>query len=186
MDLIDTLQKSSSLYPYYDYVHGYGVPRATLYFGIDSVFRGAPSIELEKSPSYLQEAYYTFKYLSNEGTQIFYQILDQKGYIKEYYVVRFGEDSKTGEDYGESPKLYVKNVDKGDKIRVFHRGTFIERIEMRNVLVFVFLRCIQSSVAQDYVVEERFDPLEYGYDSINLNFRAIAGWGITTNTPFQG
>tara|TARA_B100000683_G_scaffold277943_1_gene341093 strand:- start:893 stop:2485 length:1593 start_codon:yes stop_codon:yes gene_type:complete len=127
MDLIDTLQKSSSLYPYYDYVHGYGVPRATLYFGIDSVFRGAPSIELEKSPSYLQEAYYTFKYLSNEGTQIFYQILDQKGYIKEYYVVRFGEDSKTGEDYGESPKLYVKNVDKGDKIRVFHRGTFIEK-----------------------------------------------------------
>ncbi|MBL57633.1 MAG: hypothetical protein CMP61_10615 [Flavobacteriales bacterium] len=56
---------------------------------------------------------------------------------------------------------------------------------MRNVLVFVFLWCIQSSVAQDYVVEERFDPLEYGYDSINLNFRAIAGWGITTNTPFQ-
>lgn len=127
MDLIDTLQKSSTLYPYFDYSHGYGVPRATLYFGVDSIYSGEPSIELKKSPNYIQNAYFYFNYITHEGSQVFYQIIDENGYIKEYYVVRFGDDENTNDSYGESPKLYLTDLKKGEKIRVFHRGTFIEK-----------------------------------------------------------
>ena len=120
MNLMDTIQKSSSLYPYFDYSHGYGVPRATLYFNEDTIKGDNPSIALLKSPNYLVDKYYYFKYLSHPGTQIFYQIVHQEGYIKEYKVVTFEKSS-------ESPKIYFKNHSKGQMIRVFHRGTYIEK-----------------------------------------------------------
>ena len=41
--------------------------------------------------------------------------------------IRFGDDENTNDSYGESPKLYLTDLKKGEKIRVFHRGTFIEK-----------------------------------------------------------
>jgi subtilisin family serine protease len=125
MGLIDTIQKSSSLYPYFDYSHGYGVPRATLYFGLDSIYSGKPSIEIKKSPNHLNKEYFFLKYLSHEGSQVFYQIMDKVGWVRNYYVVRFGKDPLTGELFGDSPKIFLNDLEKGEKIRVFHRGTFI-------------------------------------------------------------
>ena len=127
MGLIDTLQKSSTLYPYFDYSHGYGVPRASLYFGVDSIYLGTPSIELKKSPNYLKKGYFFLNYLTHEGSHVFYQILDKMGYIRNYYVVRFGRDQTTGFLYGDPPKIFLNDLEKGEKIRVFHRGTFIEK-----------------------------------------------------------
>lgn len=121
MELMDTLQKVSSLYPYFDYSHGYGVPQASRLFGIPSPFK-TPSIEIVKSPNYLAEEYYSLRYLdsNDENTQIFYHIEDKDGYLKHYKVVQF-----TGED---SPKIRMGDYEKGDVIRIFHRGTFIEKI----------------------------------------------------------
>jgi len=119
MDLMDTIQKSSTLYPYFDYSHGYGVPRASLYFKEDTIKGDSASVILKTSPSSLDDGYYYLKYKSHIGSQIFYQIASEEGYIKEYYVVRF-------EDEDNSPKIYFKDLKKGQKIRVFHRGTFIE------------------------------------------------------------
>jgi len=120
MNLIDTIQKTSSLYPYFDYSHGYGVPRATLYFDEDTIRGEKPSIELLKSPNYLVDKYYYFKYLNNKGSQVFYQIMHKEGYIRDYKVVTFEKDN-------ESPKIYFKDLSKGEVIRVFHRGTYIEK-----------------------------------------------------------
>ena len=120
MSLIDTIQKTASLYPYFDYSHGYGVPRATLYFNEDTVKGEKPTIELLKSPNYLVDGYYYFKYLNNKGTQVFYQIMHKEGYIRDYKVVTFKKKN-------ESPKIYFKDLSKGEVIRVFHRGTYIEK-----------------------------------------------------------
>ena len=120
MNLIDTIQKTSSLYPYFDYSHGYGVPRATLYFGEDTIKGEKPSIELLKSPNYLVDGYYYFKYLNNKGSQVFYQIIHKEGYIRDYKVVTFEKNN-------DSPKIYFKDLSKGELIRVFHRGTYIEK-----------------------------------------------------------
>ena len=120
MNLIDTIQKTASLYPYFDYSHGYGVPRATLYFDEDTIKGNTPTIALLKSPNYLVEGYYYFKYLSNKGTQVFYQIIHKDGYIRDYKVVTFDKSKK-------SPKIYYKDLSKGEVIKVFHRGTYIEK-----------------------------------------------------------
>ena len=120
MNLIDTIQKTASLYPYFDYSHGYGVPRATLYFDEDTIKGENPTIALLKSPNYLVDGYYYFKYLGNKGTQIFYQIVHKNGYIRDYKVVTFEKNN-------ESPKIYYKDLSKGEVIRVFHRGTYIEK-----------------------------------------------------------
>ncbi len=120
MNLIDTIQKTASLYPYFDYSHGYGVPRATLYFGEDTIKDKNPTIALLKSPNYLVEGYYYFEYLSKKGTQFFYQIIHKDGYIRDYKVVKFQKNKK-------SPKIFFKDLSKGELIRVFHRGTYIEK-----------------------------------------------------------
>lgn len=119
MDLVDTIQKSSSLYPYFDYSHGYGVPQASKYFNADTIQADSATVTIEKSPSYLQEGYYSFEYKSHNNSQIFYQIVNKKGIIKEYNVVKF-------EFKNDAPKIYYSDLEKGDKIRVKHRGTFIE------------------------------------------------------------
>lgn len=33
MQVFDAIQKSASLFPYYDYAHGYGTPQASYFFG---------------------------------------------------------------------------------------------------------------------------------------------------------
>lgn len=123
IELMDTLQKVSSLYPYYDYSHGYGVPQASKLFG-DTVFRDTASVVLLKSPNYLQEKYYYFKYMqpAYEGTQIFYHIQSSKGFIKSYYVVKFDSE------YDVSPRINFRELSCGDIIRVWHRGTYIEKV----------------------------------------------------------
>lgn len=119
MELMDTIQKISSLYPYYDYSHGYGVPQAGRLFGEKRV-DNSNSIELRMSPSYSDYKYYYFHYNCDDDSQVFYHIEDKDGYLKAYSVVHF--KNKTG-----SPRVYTSDLKKGDILRVFHRGTLIEK-----------------------------------------------------------
>jgi|TARA_B110000259_G_scaffold62519_1_gene73985 serine protease AprX len=119
MDLIDTIQKSSSLYPYFDYSHGYGIPQATIYFGVDSVKSDSVSVVIKKSPNHLTEKYYYFEYRSHYGSQIFYHIESKDGYLKEYNVVEFSRKE-------DSPKIHFEEYENGDILRVFHRGNVFE------------------------------------------------------------
>lgn len=123
MALKAIIEEVSTLHPYFDYSHGYGVPRAGLYFETDTFNVDSPTVSLDKSPSYLQEGYFKFNYLHDKyhNTQIFYQIVDKVGFIKSYYVASF--------DKLDDPlKINFSDLEKGDLIRVFHRGTFIETI----------------------------------------------------------
>ena len=123
IDLLDTLQKVSSLYPYYDYAHGYGVPQANKLFN-DVLFNDTASVVLLKSPNYLKDGYYFLKFNSPKyfDTQVFYHIQSKEGYLKSYHVVRFGADVSC------LPRIYEKNLDVGDVIRVWHRGTYFEKV----------------------------------------------------------
>jgi hypothetical protein len=122
-DLLETIQKVSSLYPYYDYSHGYGVPQASKLFK-DVIFEDTASVVLLKSPSYLKDGYYFLNYTNPEDydTQVFFHIQAKEGYLKSYNVVEF-EDGMIG-----APKIYYSDLESGDIIRVWHRGTYIEKI----------------------------------------------------------
>lgn len=121
MDLLDTIQKSCSLYPYFDYSHGYGVPRASLYFGVDTIKSDSASVELVKNANHNVDGYFEIKSTDKERVQVFYQIVDKEGYIKRYWVVEFDE-------HDDLPRIDFSELNKGDIIRVFHRGTFIEEV----------------------------------------------------------
>ena len=122
-DLLDTLQKIGSLYPYYDYSHGFGVPQASKLFN-DVIFNDTSSVVLLKSPNYLQNGYYFLKFTKPEyfETQVFYHIQSRKGYLKGYYVVTFNGDASS------QPRIYEKDLEVGDVIRVWHRGTYFEKV----------------------------------------------------------
>ncbi len=123
MELMDTIQKVSSLYPYYDYSHGFGVPQANKLFK-DTLFRDTASVVLLKSPGYLSDGYYFLKYTYDEDydTQIFYHVQSKKGYLKSYHVVSFDVE------YDTPPRIYQKDLEVGDIIRVWHRGTYFEKV----------------------------------------------------------
>ena len=121
-ELLETLQKVSSLYPYYDYSHGYGVPQASKLFN-EVIFNDTASVVLLKSPNYLKDGYYFLKYQNPKyfGTQVFYHIQSKEGYLKSYYVVKFEDDAAS------LPRIYEKDLEVGDVIRVWHRGTYFEK-----------------------------------------------------------
>jgi serine protease AprX len=104
MQLFQEIEKSGSLYPYFDYAHGYGVPQAN-YFTVANRVTVAPTFELietndtlrilaksELSGSVLPElspdAETFIPEMTDQGINYFYyNIMDAAGVIESYYVL---------------------------------------------------------------------------------------------------
>lgn len=57
---------------------------------------------------------------------------------------------------------------------------------MKNLTIIIFVFFVQYLFAQDYVVEERFDPENYAGDSIRFtDFSFITGWGNFINNDLS-
>lgn len=54
MDLYEKIEESSSLYPYFDYAHGYGVPQASYFFKKDTVLKHQPTFTVIESKGSIQ------------------------------------------------------------------------------------------------------------------------------------
>jgi serine protease AprX len=117
MELKDTIVKSSSLHPYYDYSHGHGLPFAEKYFGNDIYKRDSTfSIKIRNDTVYIVP-HHDYK-----GETFYYHIQSREGHIKEYYVFEAHQN-----DDGENEFYIVeKNHKQGDLLRVFHRSYMIE------------------------------------------------------------
>jgi len=104
MQLFREIEKSGSMYPYFDYAHGYGVPQAA-YFTESKKVTSDPTFELfvtedtikviaktELSGSILPDLSLDVKAFTDsptaEGTNYFYyNIMDANGVIESYYVL---------------------------------------------------------------------------------------------------
>ena len=104
MQLFQEIEKSGSLYPYFDYAHGYGVPQANYFTGADRV-TVSPTFELietndtlrikaksELSGSVLPELSPDAETFTPEPTPqginyFYYNIMDAAGVIESYYVL---------------------------------------------------------------------------------------------------
>ncbi|MBN2728849.1 MAG: S8 family serine peptidase [Bacteroidales bacterium] len=86
MELFAEIQHSASLYPYYDYAHGYGIPQASYFLGIDTdtihstieMTKTGADIEIEVSPlvDELGHVVYVYVHLSDaDGKLIWYVVL---------------------------------------------------------------------------------------------------------------
>lgn len=115
MDLFDLIQRNSSLYPYFDYMHGYGVPQAAKLL----------KSEDDKSPTFdfdLRDDGLIIKLketnLIDPVTQakqpVYYHIENDKGIILDYYLITAEES--------EVLKFEFRLFKKGQKLMVHYNG----------------------------------------------------------------
>lgn len=126
-DLFEHVQKSGSLYPYYDYAHGFGIPQAG-YF-TDGVKEVKPTFTMNPVNAFPDDSLVTNKltYLhANVDTTyfdsglklkdrlMFYHVQNTEGYLDRYYVI---------EVEGINPlRFEIADLNKGDVLRIHYRG----------------------------------------------------------------
>lgn len=107
MELFREIEKSATLYPYYDYAHGYGIPQAE-YF-LNGKNNNAPTFEL-KTEGELVVATITDEFFEEkENDKFFYHIVNESGFLDEYSVLKVTEKRVLELDAGfyESGKKLV-------------------------------------------------------------------------------
>jgi subtilisin family serine protease len=100
-DLFDQVQKSSDLYPYYDYAHGHGIPQAAYFLGqaTDSVL--SYDFHTEDLSEQLTEIKIvdwspTSPDSTLNGELFFFHIENMNGILEEYWVARPNEEGSLG------------------------------------------------------------------------------------------
>jgi serine protease AprX len=85
------MQRSATLYPYYDYSHGYGVPQAGYFFTRENNIDG-PTFDLKKVDGRLnlviRQDPTQLPGQHDKGGYLFYHIRDHYGVIQQYFVVK--------------------------------------------------------------------------------------------------
>jgi serine protease AprX len=147
MKLYGAIEKSSDLYPYFDYAHGYGVPQAKYFFKAPIPVEKQFSFERKNDRIYIRINDITSSNLSSLDSgasligqryiawpdYIFYHIENKKGYLDSYFVVNpYSKFSKTIEQMagdgskplrGEGPLVVRKSeYAKPFTLRVYYRG----------------------------------------------------------------
>lgn len=112
MQLYHEIERSSDLYPYFDYAHGYGVPQAStaIYPKEEQV---NPTFEFEKGQIALSVKVQGELNVSEQNL-IYYHVENLKGYLDRYYVVSVDEEYPL--------RLYLDEFKKGQVLRVHYKG----------------------------------------------------------------
>jgi serine protease AprX len=124
MQLMDTLHKCSSLYPYYDYAHGYGTPQASYFFDTLKVQDPTCTLERNRGESIMGNTVsisIAEKFKPDCKTEkfpkLYYNIEDEKGRIYRYYVYEVIDGSTI-----TIPESYLRI---GVKVNVFYEGYYV-------------------------------------------------------------
>lgn len=115
MELFELLQYNSSLYPYFDYMHGYGVPQAAKML----------KTEKEKPPTFdfdiredgliiMLKELAVVDAVTNGKKPVYYHIENEKGVIVDYYLITAEEK--------EVVKFEFRLYKKGQKLMVHYDG----------------------------------------------------------------
>lgn len=131
MELFKAIEESGHLAPYYDYVHGYGIPQADKFLGekkVDTTFvfeesKEAVSVALADTFVLKRTFFDPFESVSTEGSggyegpkrNLYYHVSYPDGLLKKYGVV-LGIDKR--------PLVLVRGLDyeKGELVRIHFEG----------------------------------------------------------------
>ena len=93
MQILDTIQKLGSLYPYFDYAQGYGIPKAGFLFSgrpkndsAFTIYEDAESIQISISTGYFKDS--TVKKTRLDNNYLYAKLMDPEGRIKDYEVIK--------------------------------------------------------------------------------------------------
>ncbi len=115
MDLFRMIEKSGDLYPYFDYAHGYGVPKANRI--LDTLPEIRPSFAFVKSPRDLSVVLRDFHYATDEPSShllLYYNLMNPDGLIDEFNVIMVYQS--------QALSFPLNTYPKGTRLNIFFRG----------------------------------------------------------------
>ncbi len=90
MQLFDKLQQSGSLYPYFDYAHGYGIPKASYFLSENAEKSQNPTFDFKVSKDTvwikIKEDFMEKNHLKNRS-YLYYHIENDKRYLSDYWLI---------------------------------------------------------------------------------------------------
>lgn len=117
MMLMDTMNKCASLYPYYDYAHGYGVPQASRFFDTTKVIEPTFIFERDGLSETIKINSACMPACNSEQSfLLYYSLEDAKGRIYRYEVVAINKKDSVFISHN-----YLKS---GVKLHVFYQGYY--------------------------------------------------------------
>ncbi len=119
MELIDVIQKSASLYPYYDYAHGYGIPNAYKLFSGNK--QTDPTFELLENDNtyavHIPDNVFNGTGMHN-STHLFYHLAGNEGKLKSYKVIKV---------YNNTPLEISRDELRNKLLRIHYLGYTLEK-----------------------------------------------------------
>ncbi|MBP7496098.1 MAG: S8 family serine peptidase [Bacteroidales bacterium] len=85
MQLFSEIQKSGSLYPYFDYAHGYGVPKASYFFSSSQLDSTSNLFQIIKTNYGLLTIKFNTPIQVND--LLYFNLQDSKGFLLKYYIL---------------------------------------------------------------------------------------------------
>ena len=130
MELFKALEKCGSLYPYYDYAHGYGIPSAERFLDDGkkepektfTIEMPLEDLNFNKNEENSYNIVISDKYFTSEPPDksqlLYYSILDNAGKIKSFYVIEVTE---------KTPLTLMKYEFYNKRLRFYYKG-YMEEI----------------------------------------------------------
>jgi hypothetical protein len=112
MELFHEIEKSATLFPYYDYAHGYGVPQAE-YF-INGKNNNEPTFDITTEGKLITVTIRDEAFSGNPSDKFYYHILNEEGTIDEYFVLTAADKNVL--------ELDTYKYDSGKKLVLFYKG----------------------------------------------------------------
>jgi hypothetical protein len=117
MQLFKAIESSATLYPYFDYMHGYGVPQAKYFFEKNEAVN--PTFEIGKKEENIVvniTENIAFNKIKSEEEQnvLYYNIQNENGIVIEYFVI--------GVTQLEVLRVPLIDFKKGQKLNVHYHG----------------------------------------------------------------
>ena len=117
MEIFKMIERSSSMYPYFDYAHGYGIPQASYFFKQNKTEPTFKIIEDTKTINITIEE----KNISKQGKQyLFMHVADENDFLSHYETIII---------YKTVPYIVEKEKYKGKTLR-FHFNGYTDEIQL--------------------------------------------------------
>ena len=119
MQLFLEIEKSATLYPYFDYAHGYGIPQASYFLGNTVKEEKQPTVEIDANENAISVKAIVLPPKQAKNKYLYYHIQDAKARLKKYSVIEVYQNNVITLD----PKDFVK----GDILRIYYLGYMLEK-----------------------------------------------------------
>lgn len=108
MELFEEIQKSASLYPYYDYAHGFGIPQAAYFAPGPEKEIAEPSFEFIEEEGVLQVS------VKEASGILYFHLANEKGLLKKYSLISVDQEIPL--------QFIISDYQKGEILRVHYKA----------------------------------------------------------------